>query len=131
MSRVIRVNFLNFSNQDQEHFSKHTNENIQKIILENYLIYNYQARSGIADLLYEEYKKIKKESPLHYAALQNLFLEIYSKFIQISEDCALVGLLLLDQKSTIKIFMESNNSHIFNFYKKASQGFTNNEIIKI
>ncbi len=135
MARLRRVNWKEKTEEAKKALELHNSSNYLKIILENYFLYNSYARADIAKLLNDHLQTIRKNGAQSKAVQKNIFLEIYSKYIQVSEDLALVGNLLLNSKNkeinSLSIYMESNNSDILSFYKRAYAGFSDKEIKKI
>lgn len=124
MLKAKRIKLANQSEKFKEQLSAHNEKNYLNVILQNYLLYNSKARTDIAELLYWKYKETVKTRPNELASQFNLVVEIYSKLFQISEDLALVGLLLLKLNPVVKTYMESNNSNIMDFYERAYKGFS-------
>lgn len=134
MSKSQLVKFTNLTSLDKEILKGHTSKNYLQLILQNTYLYNGVARSDVAAVLQEKLEKLMTESIEITAAKKNLFLEIYSKYIQVAEDLALLGLLLLSEPDLSKVvdtYIEGNNSQILGFYKQAHKGFSRDQIIKI
>lgn len=134
MARLREVSWKDKTPEVEQALILHSPENYLKVILENYFLYNSYARSDIAKILQEKWQEARKSNPQSYAVQKNIFLEIYSKYIQVTEDLALVGrLLLLRSKtlSSVEIYMESDNSDTLSFYKSARSGFSDAQLSKI
>lgn len=131
MARTQKVNWKNNTAEAIRDMALHSEENYLHLILQNYLIYNSKARSDIANLLFWKYKEEKKANPEHIAALHTLFSEIYAKYIQVTEDLALIGLILLKLRPVVDTFMESNSNNILDFYERAHKGFSKKEVCRM
>jgi len=131
MPKIIKIKWVNLTEEDKKSITFHTEENYKRLILQNYFLYNHRARRDIAIILYDRYQKEIKEHPTHIAANKNIFSEIYSKLIQVSEDLALVCMILLKQRTPLQVYMESDNGDIKNFYVSAFKGFSDKEMIRM
>lgn len=134
MNRISKVNWQNKTDEVKQALALHTPENYLKVILQNYFLYNAVARADMAQILDEKWRQVRKTDPRSVAVQKNIFLEIYSKLIQVSEDLALIGMMFLYGNTTrqaFEIFMEGTNAQIMSFYKMAYVGFGDKQMVKI
>lgn len=134
MVTTIKTKFENPTEEELKSLKNHSPDNYKTVILQNYYLYNHRARLDVANVLYDKLVDLKKNHPGQLAAQKTLFLEIFSKYMQIVEDLALISLMLLDESSTkqaYEIYMETKNPGIEGFYKRAYIGFSEDEILKI
>lgn len=129
-----KVKVLKYTEEDKKRLSFHTPDNYLEVIIQNFYLYNWRARLDIAEVLYEKWLDMRENQKEALAGQKNIFLEIYAKFFQISEDLALIGMMLLynskSEPGYLK-FIDGDNKDLFAFYKMAQGGFGKKQIMKI
>lgn len=115
----------------QAELEYHNPQNYLKVILSNYYLFYSEARIGMVKLLRSEYDRLTSEHPKNIYAQKIVFLEIYSKLIQVAEDYSLLSRILMEPKRVVDIYMNSDNGDIRKFYRLARRGLSKNQIMKI
>lgn len=106
-----------------------TEENYLRIILYSYQHYNHRARLDIAEILYEKFRSLP-DIPENDNLKRSLTAEMYSKLMQIIEDSALLLLMFTTEgKTPVDIFININNTMLYQFFGKAKRGILGDRTI--
>lgn len=126
---------------DQNHMGKirklpqHNPQNYLKVILESIQLYNSHARADIANWLYEGYKVAEKREDKK-TSKDTIILELLSKWIQVFEEIALLGImfagyLINDKREPFEIYTKYGSQQIAKFLKVAKRGLPKKALTSI
>lgn len=113
----------------------HTPENYLKAILESIILYNSHSRADISNWLFEGYKKANID-PNKTISKKTIVLELFSKWIQIWEDVALLGIMFAGQvikenRDPYEVYIDYHTQQIVRFLYAARKGLPKWAILKI